>query len=160
VEHKGSLSYSQQPATRPYPESAESNSQPHASLLQPFRIRPSGLFQFGIKSWNYESFGSTPWTGDRPIARPLPTQVNTTQKCRGKTLVHRLGFENTTPGFERSKIAGPLWSAHLRSILILSFHLRLRIGSGLFSWGVPTEILHLFIISPCVGTATSSHRIR
>jgi hypothetical protein len=33
--------------------------------------------------WTYESiwtFGRTPWTGDQPDARPLPTRDNTTQK--------------------------------------------------------------------------------
>jgi len=30
--------------------------------------------------WTYWTVGRTPWTGDRPDARPLPTQDNTTQK--------------------------------------------------------------------------------
>jgi len=28
----------------------------------------------------FRHFGTTPWMGDRPIARPVPTQDNTTQK--------------------------------------------------------------------------------
>jgi len=28
----------------------------------------------------YRNFGTTPWVWDRPIARPLPTRENTTQK--------------------------------------------------------------------------------
>jgi len=36
----------------------------------------------------------------------------------------------------------------LRSILILSSHLRLRLPSCLFSWGFPTKILFAFLISP------------
>jgi hypothetical protein len=48
------------------------------------RIRPHGLLLFRIYfSETYEfilTFGRTPWTGDRPDARPLPTQDNTTHK--------------------------------------------------------------------------------
>jgi hypothetical protein len=36
---------------------------------------PNGLLDLHI-----ETFGRTPWPGDQPDARPLPTQVNTTQK--------------------------------------------------------------------------------
>jgi len=28
----------------------------------------------------FEHFGETPWTGDRPVVRPLPTQDSATQK--------------------------------------------------------------------------------
>jgi hypothetical protein len=36
---------------------------------------PNGLLDLHI-----ETFGRTPWPGDQPDARPLPTQNNTTQK--------------------------------------------------------------------------------
>jgi hypothetical protein len=36
---------------------------------------PNGLLNLHI-----ETFGKTPWPGDQPDARPLPTQDNTTQK--------------------------------------------------------------------------------
>jgi hypothetical protein len=39
---------------------------------------------------NLLTFGRTPWTGDQPDARPLPTQDNITQKK-----------EDTHPCFER-----------------------------------------------------------
>jgi len=48
-------------------------------------IRFSGLFQNQISFWNYESFrhfGTTSWTGDQPITRPLFTQGNTEYTCR------------------------------------------------------------------------------
>jgi hypothetical protein len=34
----------------------------------------------GFLDLHIETFGRTSWTGDQPDARPLPTQVNTTQK--------------------------------------------------------------------------------
>jgi hypothetical protein len=49
-----------------------------------FKVVHLGLFRFRIlTSEIYESirtFGRTPGMGDRPDARPLPTQDNTTQK--------------------------------------------------------------------------------
>jgi hypothetical protein len=56
-------------------------------MLSWIRIRPSDLFRFRIwllKLMNlFWTFGRTPWTGDQPYARPLPTQDNTTKKKRG-----------------------------------------------------------------------------
>jgi hypothetical protein len=34
----------------------------------------------GLLDLHTETFGRTPWPGDQPDARPLPTQDNTTQK--------------------------------------------------------------------------------
>jgi hypothetical protein len=56
------------------------------SFLQGWGQRPVPVQNFNF--WTYESiwtFGRTPWTGDQPDARPLPTQDNTTQK---KTRTH------------------------------------------------------------------------
>jgi hypothetical protein len=44
-----------------------------------------GLFRFRSNDfWNlriyFLTFGRTPWTGDRPVARPLPTQDSTIQR--------------------------------------------------------------------------------
>jgi hypothetical protein len=45
-----------------------------------------------------------PWTEDQPIARPLPTHRTTrTQNKRTQTSMLRVGFETTTPVFERPK---------------------------------------------------------
>jgi hypothetical protein len=50
----------------------------------------------------FRYFGRTPWTGDRPIARPIPTQESTTEK-RGHTSEPQAGFEPTITVFERSE---------------------------------------------------------
>jgi hypothetical protein len=50
------------------------------------------------------TFGRTPWTGDQPDARPLPTQDTTTQKnAYTHTSMPLTGFEPTIPAFELSK---------------------------------------------------------
>jgi len=61
-------------------------------IIQLLVMRLSGLFRF-------RHFGTTPWTGDRPIARPLSTQARATHE--------NAGFEPTIPMFERSKIYAP-----------------------------------------------------
>jgi hypothetical protein len=48
--------------------------------------------------------GRTPWTGDQPTARPLPTHRTTqTQNKRTQTFMHWLGFDPTIPVFKRAK---------------------------------------------------------
>jgi hypothetical protein len=48
--------------------------------------------------------GRTAWTGDQPVARPLPTHRTTqTQNKRTQTSMPRVGFEPTIPTFERAK---------------------------------------------------------
>jgi hypothetical protein len=42
----------------------------------------------------------TPWTGDRPVTRPLPTQ---TQIKRSYTSMPRVGFELMIPAFKQAK---------------------------------------------------------
>jgi hypothetical protein len=42
----------------------------------------------------------TPWTGDQPVASPLPAQ---TQNKRTQTSVPQVEFEPTIPMFERAK---------------------------------------------------------
>jgi len=55
-------------------------------ILQLWQISLSGLLRFKIWPLNlwiyFWTFGRTPWTGDRPVARPLPTQDSATQKTR------------------------------------------------------------------------------
>jgi hypothetical protein len=61
---------------------------------------PWPLFQFV----NLYTIGRTPWTGDQPVARPLPTHTTTrTQNKRTQTSMPRVGFELTIPVFERAK---------------------------------------------------------
>jgi hypothetical protein len=56
--------------------------------------------------------GMTPWTGDQPIARLLPTHraTQTQNKCT-QTSMPWIGFEPTTPVFERAKTVHALDSA-------------------------------------------------
>jgi hypothetical protein len=42
---------------------------------------PVPIQNFNFRTlWIYWTFGRTPWTGDQPDAKPLPTQDNTTQE--------------------------------------------------------------------------------
>jgi hypothetical protein len=43
--------------------------------------------------------GRTPWTGNQPVARPLPTH----RTAQTQTYMPRVGLEATTPAFERVK---------------------------------------------------------
>jgi hypothetical protein len=53
---------------------------------------------------NLYTVGETLWTGDQPVARPLPTHRTTqTQNKRTQTSMPRVGFEPTIPVFERAK---------------------------------------------------------
>jgi hypothetical protein len=58
------------------------------------------LFQF----LNLYRVGKTPWKGDQPVARSLPTHRTTqTQNKRPETTMPWVGFEPTTPAFERGE---------------------------------------------------------
>jgi hypothetical protein len=68
-------------------------------------VGPWPLFQF----LNPYTVGRTPWTGDQPVARPLPTHRTTqTQNKRTQTSMPRVRFEPTIPVFERAKTVHPL----------------------------------------------------
>jgi hypothetical protein len=48
--------------------------------------------------------GRTPWTGDQPVARPIPTYRTTqTQNKRTQTSMPCVGFQPKIPAFERAK---------------------------------------------------------
>jgi len=54
------------------------------------RIRRLGLFGSEFIFWNlwiYWTIGRTPWTGDRPDARPLPAH-RVTQHTKTRTRIH------------------------------------------------------------------------
>jgi hypothetical protein len=67
---------------------------PSSIALEPF-VGPRPLFQF-----RNPIHSRTPWKGDWPVARPLPTHRTTQTE---QTHMHREGFERTTPLFERAK---------------------------------------------------------
>jgi hypothetical protein len=51
-----------------------------------------------------DTVGGTVWTGDQPVTRPLLTHTATkTQTKHTKTAMLQVGFEATTPVFERAK---------------------------------------------------------
>jgi hypothetical protein len=88
--------------------------------LQPF-VGPPPLFSFLI----LYTIGRTPWTGDQPFARPLPIHRTTqTQNKRTQSSMPRVGFEHTTPLFERAKTVHPLDRA---ATVINRPHLQLHI---------------------------------
>jgi hypothetical protein len=50
------------------------------------------------------TFRRTPWTGDQPVARPLPTcRTTQTQNKRTRTSIPQVGVEPTITAFERAK---------------------------------------------------------
>jgi hypothetical protein len=49
--------------------------------------------------------GRTPWTGNQPVAWPIPTQ---TQNKRTQTSMRRVGFEPTIPVLELAKTVDDL----------------------------------------------------
>jgi hypothetical protein len=68
--------------------------------LQPF-VGPWPIFQCLYIQY---IVGRTPWTWNRPVARPLSTRRRTqTQNNRTQTSKLRVGFEPTTPVFEQAK---------------------------------------------------------
>jgi hypothetical protein len=69
------------------------------TAIQPF-IGRWPLFQF----LNLYTVGRIHWTGDQPVARPLPTHRTTqTQNKRKERAMSRVVFEPTTTVFERAK---------------------------------------------------------
>jgi hypothetical protein len=65
--------------------------------------------------------GRTPWMGDQPVGRPLPTHRTTqTQNKRTETSMPWVGFETTFPTFEREKTVHALDRA--ATVIGDSFH--------------------------------------
>jgi hypothetical protein len=66
----------------------------------------------------------TPWTGDQPVARPISThRTAQTQNKRTQTSMPLVGFEPTTPVFERAKTVDALdRAATIDRLLKLYFH--------------------------------------
>jgi hypothetical protein len=101
----------------------------------------SRLFDLGsfFRFLTFYTVGRAPWTGDQPVARPLSTH-RTTQT---QTSMPRVGFESTTPAFERTKAGHGLDCAatvigynYIRLIIIISRH-----GGGLRGWTTGVRFL-------------------
>jgi hypothetical protein len=69
--------------------------------------------------------GRTPWMGDQPVARSLPThRKKQTQNKRIQISMHRMGFEPKTPVFKRAKTVHALDRAgHCDRLLVITGNL-------------------------------------
>jgi hypothetical protein len=76
----------------------------HSLSSSVFRIRPSGLVSIRINLELWMTVDRTFGMVISPVARPLPLQ-NSTQKSS----MPRVGFQHTTPVFERAKIFHALY---------------------------------------------------
>jgi hypothetical protein len=71
--------------------------------------------------------GRTPWTGEQPVSRPLPTQRTTqTQTKRTQTSMPREGFEPIIPAFERAKTGRALDRADTVSGIVTNIYMDVR----------------------------------
>jgi hypothetical protein len=76
--------------------SEESTNTANGEAIYLWLYGPWPLFQF----LNLYTVSKAPWTGDQPVARPLPTHRTTqTQNERTQTSMPRVGFEPKIPVF-------------------------------------------------------------
>jgi hypothetical protein len=78
----------------------------HCVVLNFFSLWLYSPFDLGrfFSSLILYTVSRTSWTGDQPVARPLPTHRTTqTQNKRTQTSMPQVGFESTIPVFERAK---------------------------------------------------------
>jgi hypothetical protein len=67
-------------------------------------VQPLVEFWPLFNSFNFYTVGRTPWTGDEPVARPLPTHRTTqTQNKRTQLSMPVVRLESTIPVFEWAK---------------------------------------------------------
>jgi hypothetical protein len=99
-------------------------------------LGPGCFFSFVIPY----TAGRTPWTGDQPVARPLPTNraTETQNKCI-QTLVPRVEFENTTPAFRRVMAV----RASDREATVISGYLCMHVLSSSLCAGIQSLILQV-----------------
>jgi hypothetical protein len=95
----------------------------HVLFCFSLRIILSGLFAFIISfhSYGFHTFGTSPWTGDRSVSRPLNTQYNTTQKAYIYIYIYilRMGIEPTIQMFEQ---LNPVRGLHrAATVIIMSY---------------------------------------
>jgi hypothetical protein len=92
--------------------------EPFPTCLYNFYTLPSLWLYSPLDLGRFLSFlilytvGRTPWTGDEPVARPLPTyRTIKIQIKRTQITMPRVEFEPTIPVFERAKMVHALHSA-------------------------------------------------
>jgi hypothetical protein len=90
---------------------------------------------------NLKTVDRTSWTGDQPVARPLPTHRTThTQNKRTQTSMTQVGFETTIPAFEREEtVHGPLDRAATGSGFCSHVSLNIMDFTGAFIPGLLKE---------------------
>jgi hypothetical protein len=73
----------------------------HSSMLLQHFVRPWPLLQFHNP---FYKDGRTPWTGDQPVTKPLPTHRTTqTYNKRTQTYMPQVVFEPTIPASDQAK---------------------------------------------------------
>jgi hypothetical protein len=83
----------------PYPKERTEENVYLSMTLQPF-AGPRPLFSFLI----FYAVSRTPWTGDQPVAKPLPAHTEQhKQNKRTQTSMAPVGLEPMIPVFERPK---------------------------------------------------------
>jgi hypothetical protein len=66
-------------------------------------VRNFFFYLLNYSTLDLYTFGRTPWTGDQPVARSLPTHRTTqSQNERTQACMPRMGFEPTIPAPERT----------------------------------------------------------
>jgi hypothetical protein len=96
-------------------------------------VGPWPLFQF----LNLYAVGRTPWLGDQPVARPLPTHRTTqTQNKLRETSMPWVRFEPTIPVLERAKTVHALDRAAtvIGSLLTSSWNIQESISLGIYQY--------------------------
>jgi hypothetical protein len=101
--------------------------------------------------FNPYTVSRTPWTADKPVARPLPTHrtTQTQNKCT-QTSMARVGFEPTIAVFERAKTVHALDFA---ATVIRTNHVRVHELTLLISLGLMREKFMAFIFMGFFGRA-------
>jgi hypothetical protein len=135
--------------------------------LQPFWTLPI-FFSFLI----LYTVRRTPWTGDQPVARPLPThRTIQAQNKRTQAPMPRVGFKTTTPAFMRAKTFRALRTrghcglllAHQNVILLIPLlingHLNLFLLCSLALFPCSPISLSIFTISVTVEGVWIDYRI-
>jgi hypothetical protein len=78
--------------------------------------------------------GRNPWTGDQPVARPLPThRTSQTQSKRTQTCMPWVGFEPTIPALSERRFFMPTTTTKYDHILFLLVYTECPRNKGQYS---------------------------